>query len=237
MSLLSLFFSTLKQSFLSFFVGCVCQTVGVPASVSWTLSSASPRPPQGPPLAEWNEKAPAHVLHAVCPSKDSYRLPLEGKNILTVLSFSTFLPIKKHFGFGCLSPKCWDLQIRIFYRALLSGFNRKARGIIHTKTTLCNQILVLLMASLLHLGVGLCTPGMEAEQLPPWKPWWRGSFPATGFCAAPGASPVWRSSGDSSCIRISPAQTNSLTQPGGSHLHCETNSLMNEARTHQLLLQ
>lgn len=111
---------------------------------------------------------------------------------------------EKHSSLGCLSLKC--LTIWMFYRVLLSGFNHMVREITHAKTTLCKQILVLLAASLLHPGVGSCTPAMGAEQLLPSKTWWRGSLPAAGFCAFPGASSIHRSSGDRFCIRIGPTQ-------------------------------
>lgn len=109
-----------------------------------------------------------------------------------------FCLIEKHFSLGCLSLK--RSTIWMFYRVLLSGFNHKVRGIAHTKTTLCKQILVLLAASLLHPGVGPCTPAIGVEQLLPSKTW-RGSLPATGFCASPGASSIHCSSALGSGLR------------------------------------
>lgn len=68
--LFSAFSSLLKESFWSSLVGYACQTALVLVSVSWSLSSASSRPPWGPWCADCNEKGPPHVLHAARPSKN-----------------------------------------------------------------------------------------------------------------------------------------------------------------------
>lgn len=74
---------------------------------------------------------------------------------------------------------------------------------IHTKTTLHQQILLLLTVAA-AVGVGLCTPGTGGRANSTLKNTLEGSLLTTGFCASPGAPPIHHSLENGSCIRIRP---------------------------------
>lgn len=162
--LFSAFSSLLKESFWSSLVGYACQTALVLVSVSWSLSSASSRPPWGPWCADCNEKGPPHVLHAAMSFQKLTHLLLWGRS--SQFCFSMFLITEKHFGFACLSPKRW--AIWICYSILLLGFYDKVTGLCMPKQLCVTNI----SAIFFHVCAARETKAvlrMGAEQLLSWR--------------------------------------------------------------------